>query len=849
MTNRFNKLKNNKSDFPHIGNVDVFAFDNEFDYKRFDALQMRLQLCTVPWDVGEAHVGQRTISGIGNVVWFETKEKRDAYFDAIPDSKCYRFDTKYKELHRDQVIDVPVPYDVAAKFNYLVVDYSMFANDSSPVMYETEDGLRRWFWFVREVEFVSPNTTRLYLLDDAFQTWMYDVTVQGMILERGHAPMFATRTDDYLKNPIENNSNLLAEDVNADVSAETVRHTEGLVFNSSDMYACIASTAWPQGEWGSKGANDWKVPTLSNYGNNGVPSVYVFAVRPENLGLFLDNITRNVPQFKQTVQGVFFASGKLLNISDSFTFGGVTCYMLTSTNKTFEFMELNKDDFGYPNRYRDIAKLYTYPYSHIEVTDENGNVDVIKIEDSTGRIDVAASLSLAYPFINLEAHLLGTGGLGTQSVTFRNIDGRSMDIGGRWYDTLREWKIPTFAVILDPSVEYDYSTHFDRAQRVIDYTTAYDNASANASTTKTDADERADTSNGNTKLITAANKGNADNSADAIVTNTATSVGTNNLIQVSSNSYSYLDVTLQNQYSDWMAAFDNDYTAKNTNAEIDAQYKTAAVGAASSAVQGAASGFASGGPIGAAIGAGMGIVSSAAGIANSVIGANLQQTQAQNAITATNSRKEQTQSTNAARTSNQNNGNNANTELNNQSMTAISATNAATQKENATRSQTAENTSADNTQATEKGINTRDYNTAISNAGRNRSQAQNAIKNDVSQAALRAPFVMGAFADGNSAVTKPVALFANVVTQSKAAIEAAGDYFLRYGYAYGKQWDFKGNWNIGKHFTYWKLSDFWVQNLNVPDLYMDKLRFFLFGGVTVWRNPDDIGNISVYDNF
>lgn len=39
----FNYLKHNESDFPHIGNVDVFKYDNDFDYGRFDAIQMELQ--------------------------------------------------------------------------------------------------------------------------------------------------------------------------------------------------------------------------------------------------------------------------------------------------------------------------------------------------------------------------------------------------------------------------------------------------------------------------------------------------------------------------------------------------------------------------------------------------------------------------------------------------------------------------------------------------------------------------------------------------------------------------------------------------------------------------------------
>lgn len=143
---KFNYLTHNESDFPHLQNVDVFKFDNNFDYRRFNATQMTLTLCSVPWDMGEAHVGNRTISGIGNVVYFGSKAARDAWFDAIPDSECYRFETKYKELHRDHVIDVPVPFDMASKHNYLVVEYNMFANDDSPVEYECETGHRKWFW-------------------------------------------------------------------------------------------------------------------------------------------------------------------------------------------------------------------------------------------------------------------------------------------------------------------------------------------------------------------------------------------------------------------------------------------------------------------------------------------------------------------------------------------------------------------------------------------------------------------------------------------------------------------------------------------------------------------------------
>ena len=358
---------------------------------------MSLQICTVPWDMGEAHIGNRTISGIGNVVYFGSKEERDKWFDAIPNEQCYRFDTKFKELHKDLFIDVPIPYDMCAKHNYLRVKYNLLANDDSPVMYEGSDGLREWYWFIREVEFLAPNTTRLVLLPDAFQTWIYDVTVQGMVLERGHAPMFATRTDEYLQNPIENNMHLLTEDVNFSDSYQT-KHIDACVLNSNDVYACIATTANPRADFGSKANEDWHTPAAAAYEKSGVPSTYVFAIKPENLYTFLENVNVNIPQFKQTIQAVFFVSTDLIRLYTSFMFAGVTCYDVISERKTLDFVDLDKSQFGYDSKYADMAKLYTFPYARIAVTDQNGNVNYIRIEDTTGKVDVSAMVSLSYPF-------------------------------------------------------------------------------------------------------------------------------------------------------------------------------------------------------------------------------------------------------------------------------------------------------------------------------------------------------------------------------------------------------------------------------------------------------------------
>jgi hypothetical protein len=905
---------NSQGQFPDVGGVDVYKYDNQFDYERFNATQMSLMICTVPWDVGEAHVGNRTISGIGNVVWFGSKAERDAWFDAIPDDKCYRFTTKFKELHREQVIDVPVPYDVASTYNYLVVRYNLFANDDSPVQYETQNGHREWFWFIREVEFVAPNTTRLHLLDDAFQTWMYDVTITNMVLERGHAPVFSTTVAQYLENPVENNQDLLTEDVNFGAEPSVVRHMDVLALNSGEVWACIATTANPQASWGTKAASTWNTPASAAYDQNGVPSAFVIACEPAQLDTLLANATASIPQFKQTVQGVFFAPKQLVSVAGNFTFAGVACHTLTSARTTLDLCNITKAAFGYDAKYAELAKLYTSPYAHIEITDEDGAVDVVKIEDTTGTLDVSASLSLAWPFINVDAHVLGTGGNAGATVTFRNITARTFNVTGTWYETLRSWKVPTFAVVLDAATEYDYSTHFDRAQRKVDYDTAYANSSASAAATLANAKDSATTAQANTNAAAAtaqtnakasastaqsnanasaataqtnttlqanAAKANADASADTSVDNTALQVAANTAIISRSNQSALTDTSYVNGLAQANQAWEAGYTRDTTNNEVNAEYASAAIGAAGGAVNSAISGAASGGLIGAGIGLLTGAVSGAASMGQTAVAANLKSEQAELTVGYSQSKVNETSQNNRDRTTNQNSANSDNAATTNTASTGVTANLAATAKANATRTQTAATTAAANSYATETGNASRSYSTdtanagrtyatetanakrsydtsvdnaqrsydaAIANAGRTRTQAQSAIANDTAQAALRSPFVFGTFSNGDSATTKPMALFANIVTQSKSAIAAAGDEFLRYGYMYDRQWDFDGNWNIGKHFTYWKLKDFWVKDLQVPDMYMDKLRFFLFGGVTIWRRPEDIGHVSIYDN-
>ena len=229
------------------------------------------------------------------------------------------------------------------------------------------------------------------------------------------------------------------------------------------------------------------------------------------------------------------------------------------------------------------------------------------------------------------------------------------------------------------------------------------------------------------------------------------------------------------------------------------------------------------GAVGAAIGGGASVAST---IASNNVSVNLTETEAGMAR-ASNSANESQSNTNmnSKNTAYANQGSGHTTAANTYTE-GVAANNAATTIANAARDYTTDTANA-----------TRRYNTEVA-----------AIGNQIAQAKLNSPLEFGAWNAGDHAASRPLGLFANVVTQNDGAIALAGDEMLRYGYMYNRAWEFNGNWNIGKKFTYWKLKDFWVSNLNVPDMYMDSLRFFLFGGVTVWRNPSDIGKTSIYDN-
>lgn len=788
-----------KSEFPGVGNVRPYAYNNENDYERWNNVQMVVAVCSVPWDLGEAHVGQRTIEGVGNVVYFEGQKARDAYFDGLGADECIRFETKYRSFHDDLRIKLPIPASALAQYNYIEVRYNHEPGTGIELDHYSGN-VDRWYYFIRSAKRAASNTSICELMFDTWTTFIYSIEFSSVFLERGHYPVSRSDVDGFLSNPCENSDMLLAEDVTYG-ELTRARTTKSCVLNGSVM-ACVITSANAQGDWGEVNASSgWTVPVPNMHRESGAPAPTVVAMASGDLSGFLSNANSQAPQFRQTIQGVFFASADLLNAGDAFSLFGVSVCFVSPARTTKTVIDLDKSQWGYDSRYAGLAKLYTYPYSAIDVYSEDGDATRVHVEDTEGTIKLSAALSTVYPYIKVSGHLLGVGGGGDVSVTYRNTTAHTFAGDGRWYDTLMDWDVPIYGVWQSSATD-NFHTYWDRQQTL----TAAANAQSAANTTAT-----------NTRTSENA-------SANLNITNASTQAAGNSSINATSNSAASTDTSLSSALNQAIQAWNAGYSRAATAAEIEGEQLQAAVGASAGVVGSAISGAASGGVVGAALGLVSGGISGANSMTNAAISANVSHDKTEAQISNTQSQVTATNNNNSERTANKNSADTSNTNTNNDVITTVAASTAAVGIANATRS----------------------YNSATNAASLEYSTQQSAVDNQARGARLGAPLQCGT-PSGGDGVTKPMAAFATIVTQPDGAIKQAGDAFLRYGYALSRYVDFE-TFNVMPKFSFWQCSDMWLSGGYVPDAYMDQIRMLLFGGVTVWRDPADIGKTSIYDN-
>lgn len=564
--------------FPDVGGVKPYGqYANDFDYTRWTP-GTRITVCDVPWD------GER------NIVDFGTDEARDAWFGEVPGEKV----SLQTELHLlpDGTLKLPLPFSVMSRFNYVWVEYPLPTSPDSPIAHASGKRTRCWGFFADSPRMLAPNTTEVRLRLDEWTTFGNHVSVTHCQLRRGHAPMAAVDADGYLADPISKSALLLAPDVNYGPDAGIVREHVFVPLGAGEKYVMFASVMSPDDiaamgeakpwdgdstppeyadtpdrwghQWEVKGY-DWRIgPTdfsgvstpVSPFATDGnVPTGgFAYAVRAVEATALFRAVVEKTPQFMQSIRGVWVVPAEFLNLEGASTvrLAGVDVLRCAAVNELPDVeVHLRKEDFGYPEGYRDIAKLYTFPYACLNLSDNDGTSVDIRIEN-TGDLRLHRRVALAYPYLKAQAFLTGVNGSGAKTYEWRDLSGapheeKSWDT--QFADFMAEFDIPTYGLFMDGYTDWalhNQQTNLEaaRLKALKDYRTgqrsnntgyenaldsnaaAYANAVASADTGLGNANRSADT--GYTNAVASADTGlaNGNRSADMGYDNAADSAET-----------------------------------------------------------------------------------------------------------------------------------------------------------------------------------------------------------------------------------------------------------------------------------------------------------------------------------
>ena len=465
--------------FPNLSTVNVYQFQNNFDYSRWSE-KTKVTLCNVLWN-----------SEYADVVKWDTNASRDEWFDSLDEIWVTELQTSARVVPEGYV-KLPIPYDVMARYNYIFIDMPIATDSQHLIDYESSDGIRRWYFFVNDIQYLAPNATQVYVIPDVWTNFQNEIDITYMMLERGHAPVSASDTASYLANPIANNRYLLAPDVNFD-NAGITRSSSFVPFGNGTKYVCVATTCSPDliSTLGSVTVNAAYNPSgtitysdsSDRYGHQLIVSGYcmgngydysdantpakvgfsdgliannltVYAIAATECygnGTFFADVIRQCPQFLTTIKACFVVDDACITRGTSYTIAGHTLYKCEGKSSTLLQKALTVADFGYPQELQRFAKLYTAPYAQLEITDNDGTSYTVNIEETT-TLSVKSVTSVAFPYINERVYIEGIGGVGSESYHWADLRGNIDALGmsnSDWFKYCFDWKIPTFALFMD----------------------------------------------------------------------------------------------------------------------------------------------------------------------------------------------------------------------------------------------------------------------------------------------------------------------------------------------------------------------------------------------------------------
>jgi hypothetical protein len=700
----------------------TFGYDHNYSAW---APNSHVTICKVPWN-----------SSYRDIVRFTNRAALNTYIDSAGGEVISVLDAVY--LKMGQPIDLDIPFSVANTFNYLRV-----YNPSQPITSPGgSDQPVYFYYFVTNVEYIAPNTTRFNVQLDVWQTFGYEITFGMAFLERGHMGIAADNAfTDHGRQFLN-----VAEGVdigNEYNVAQNYQHSIGSARGPLQDYDILVMTAASfSGDLGTTANPNLSSATGSMMEN--LPSgCEIYWIDGSHFNQFMSDLSAKpwisqaivsitaIPNNAQSRYGLMlndFAAPGL----PSMPAGSIKQVLIGSlTNPSITLASNWRDSIlnvRIPAQYRILKKLLTFPYCALEMTTYTGQPIILKPE---------------------------------------------------------AWD--------NPDIQIEENPHLiPGSARVVFYPNGYNALPGSTSTTDANG-----VVNDNGEFLDLATS----------ITNFPTFSLVNNsyIAFLAGNKNS---IAFQNQSADWsqqraltgnQLSFDQasagmDLTNKLNELNINASTQNTSLAnetAGFNNIQGGLNGLASGLANGKAIDGGLAFLNS--GI-------------------------------NQAITQNQNNqALNISTNLRNSSTNAGIA-NAAYQRD----------TNKSYADYASKG----DYHNAI--AG---------ITAKVQDAKLTQPTTSGQVGGDAFNLTRyHWGVDVKVKILQGSAMNTVGMYWLRFGYQMNIWTVPPADLHCMTKFTYWKLRESYITAAKCPELFKETIRGIFEKGVTVWRNPSDIGNVTLFDN-
>lgn len=317
--------------------------------------QGEIYLCTTPLE--KDYNNELTFNNLGSQL---------AYFNSTIKHTL----DNYTYIRKESIINVGLNIDDIINCNYLFYKNKGFTE-------------KYYFCFITDMQYVNENCTAIKIETDVWQTWQFDLVYKKSFVEREHV----------------NNDTVGAHTVPENLEiGENIIQSEVDNTDLQDVCPVVATTVDPEGnnEYGSYSGN--RYDALGYYIFKGtLMTVYDGGDQADCMKKYLDYMAEQSKT--DAIKSIFMAPKKLVGWTGTGIWHQTSLFTTLGYRNALDVFDHSDPiytDYDKPYTFSDLSttrpttfgsyipknnKLFTFPYSYMNLTNNNGGNSIFKYED------------------------------------------------------------------------------------------------------------------------------------------------------------------------------------------------------------------------------------------------------------------------------------------------------------------------------------------------------------------------------------------------------------------------------------------------------------------------------------